>query len=128
MRSATPAMSARVGRGAFAEHHGRGVVRAGEDAIGHDDVEVHEAPERRIETLHEGDGARFAVRARICTQDTSLMTSPAVHDSADDPVVLNAAELRDVDAPERQGNGGRGRRLLVNEPAGSSTRRLKGSW
>jgi hypothetical protein len=70
----------------------------------------------------------LAVLEQRPREDTSLTMAPAVHDSAGDPVVLDAAELRDVNAAERQGDGGRGRRLLVTDPAGSSTRRLKGSW
>jgi pimeloyl-ACP methyl ester carboxylesterase len=35
-----------------------------EDAIGHDDVKMHEAAERRVEALHERDGARLATLRR----------------------------------------------------------------
>ena len=65
------------GRGAFAKHDGAGVVRA-EDPIGHDDVEVHKTPERRIETLHERDGARLAPRAR----NTLLPARDFLHEDA----------------------------------------------
>ena len=65
------------GQGAFAKHDGAGVVRA-EDPIGHDDVEVHKTPERRIETLHERDGARLAPRAR----NTLLKTRDFLHEDA----------------------------------------------
>ncbi len=52
------------GRGAFAKHDCAGVVRAGEDAIGRQDVKMYKATKRRVEPLHEGDSAGLAVRAR----------------------------------------------------------------
>jgi hypothetical protein len=42
----------------------------------------------------------LAVLEQRPREDTSLTMAPAVHDSAGDPVVLDAAELRDVAAAE----------------------------
>jgi hypothetical protein len=36
------------GRGAFAKHDGAGVVRAGEDAIGRQDVKMYKATEKKM--------------------------------------------------------------------------------
>jgi len=66
-RAATAAISAtaaRPARGAFAKHEGAIVARARKDPVGHDDVKVHKAAQRPVETLHEGDGARLAMYVR----------------------------------------------------------------
>jgi len=48
---------------ALSKHDGATFVHAGEDAIGHEDVEVDKASKRPGEALHEGDGARLAAPA-----------------------------------------------------------------
>ena len=52
------------GRGAFAKHDGASVVRAGEDAIRHQDVKMYKTTKRRVEPLHESHGASLAAGAR----------------------------------------------------------------
>ena len=63
-RAATAAISARVGAGPSRNAGGASIVCAGEDSTGHQDVKMHKATKRRVETLHERDSARLAVRAR----------------------------------------------------------------